>query len=238
LFLKRSKYYAHYFDAQTGFIRGKLSDGSFRKDYNPAFSLHDEADYVEGNGWQYTFMVPHDVEGLITLSGGKKAFELKLDSLFTVSSKLNKGASIDISGLIGQYAHGNEPSHSTIYMYNYVDRPDKAATKIRQVLTNMYKPTPDGLCGNDDCGQMSAWYVMSALGFYPMNPVNGEYVLGSPLVEKATIRLENGRKIRLKTAYNPLHNPLPASVRVNNKPHQDRHITYEQLMKGVNIEFR
>ncbi len=237
LFSKRAKYYAHYFDKELGFMRGKLADGTFRKEYNPSFSLHDEADYVEGNGWQYTFLVPHDVEGLINLFGSKQKFEAKLDSLFTASSELNAGASIDISGLIVLYAHGNEPSHSTIYMYQYADRPEKTAERVRQVLAEMYKPTPAGLCGNDDCGQMSAWYVMSALGIYPMNPVNGEYVFGSPIVDKAEIQLENGKKFIIIVKNNSNQNKYIQSVTLNGKAVDGKAITYNQIIDGGKLIF-
>ncbi len=237
LFSKRAKYYAAYFDKELGFMRGKLADGTFRKEYNPSFSLHDEADYVEGNGWQYTFLVPHDVEGLIDLFGSKQKFADKLDSLFTASSELNEGASIDISGLIGQYAHGNEPSHSTIYMYQYANQGYKTAEKVRQVLTEMYKPTPDGLCGNDDCGQMSAWYVMSALGIYPMNPVNGEYVFGSPIVDKAVITLENGKTFTIITKNNSEKNIYIQNASLNKKLLKNNVITFKDLMNGGKLVF-
>jgi predicted alpha-1,2-mannosidase len=232
LFEKRAKYYGNYFDKELGFMRGKLMDGTFRKEYDPSFSLHEEADYVEGNGWQYTFLVPHDVEGLINLFGSKQKFSDKLDSLFTVSSKLNAGASIDISGLIGQYAHGNEPSHSTVYMYQYADKGYKTAEKVRQVLREMYKPMPAGLCGNDDCGQMSAWYVFSALGFYPMNPVNGEYVFGSPIIDKATLNFENGKQFRVIVKNNSNKNIYIQSAKLNGKAHEDRFLTHANIMAG------
>ncbi len=237
LFAKRAKYYANYFDKELGFMRGKLADGTFRKEYNPSFSLHEEADYVEGNGWQYTFMVPHDPEGSINLFGNKENFSQKLDSLFLVSSKLNDGASIDISGLIGQYAHGNEPSHSTLYLYQYANQGYKTAEKVRQVLTEMYKPTVDGLCGNDDCGQMSAWYVFSSLGFYPMNPVNGEYVFGSPIIDKAIIKLENGKKFTIEVKNNSKENIYIQSVRLNGKPHSSFLIRHTDITQGGELIF-
>lgn len=237
LFSKRSKYYANYFDKELGFMRGKLADGTFRKEYNPSFSLHDEADYVEGNGWQYSFMVPHDVEGLINLFGSKEKFSQKLDSLFLVSPKLNDGASIDISGLIGQYAHGNEPSHSTLYLYQYANQGFKTAEKVRQVLTEMYKPTVDGLCGNDDCGQMSAWYVFSSLGFYPMNPANGEYVFGSPIVDKAVIKLDNGKKYTIIVKNNSPQNIYIQSVKLNGKSYSDFIIRHQDIMQGGELVF-
>lgn len=237
LFSKRAKNYSNYFDVKLGFIRGKLADGTFRKEYNPSFSLHEEADYVEGNGWQYTFLVPHDVEGLIQLFGSKQKFSDKLDSLFTVSSELNEGASIDISGMIGQYAHGNEPSHSIIYMYQYADRADKTAERVRQVLTEMYKPTPAGLCGNDDCGQMSAWYVMSALGIYPENPVNGEYVFGSPVIDKAIIHLNNNKHFTITAKNNSAKNIYIRSVKLNGKRYKGISLNYNKIIQGGKLEF-
>lgn len=237
LFSKRAKYYANYYDKKTGFMRGRLSNGEFRKDYNPSFSLHEEADYVEGNGWQYTWLVPQDPQGLINLFGSKKAFTQKLDSLFTVSSTLNKGASIDISGLIGQYAHGNEPSHSTLYLYQFADEGYKTAEKIRKVLTEMYKPVPDGLCGNDDCGQMSAWYIFSALGFYPVNPVNGEYVFGSPAIDKATINLPNGKKFTIIAEHNTKTNIYILSVTLNGKKYTKNHISHSDILSGGELRF-
>jgi predicted alpha-1,2-mannosidase len=236
-FLKRSKHYMHYFDPQIGFIRGKLSDGTFRKDYHPSFSLHDEADYVEGNGWQYTFMVPHDVEGLIKLFGSREAFVTKLDSLFMVSSELNEGASIDISGLIGQYAHGNEPSHSTLYLYQAVGKGDKTAELVRRVMAEMYRPVPGGLCGNDDCGQMSAWYVFSALGFYPMNPVSGQYMFGSPLADNAVIKLENGKQFRIEVRNNNAENIYIQRVSLNGKAYDLNYITHSDIMRGGKLVF-
>jgi predicted alpha-1,2-mannosidase len=218
-------------------MRGKLADGTFRKEYNPSFSLHNEADYVEGNGWQYTFLVPQDVEGLVSLFGSKQKFADKLDSLFTVSSMLNAGASIDISGLIGQYAHGNEPSHSTIYMYQYADQGYKTAERVRQVLTEMYKPTPAGLCGNDDCGQMSAWYIFSAMGFYPMNAVSSEYVFGSPIIDKAVIKLENGKKFTIDVKNNSAKNIYIKSVKINDELSQSKVLLHSQIMNGGKLKF-
>jgi predicted alpha-1,2-mannosidase len=237
LFSKRAKYYANYFDRELGFMRGKLADGTFRKEYNPSFSLHNEADYVEGNGWQYTFLVPQDVEGLVSLFGSKQKFADKLDSLFTVSSMLNAGASIDISGLIGQYAHGNEPSHSTIYMYQYADQGYKTAERVRQVLTEMYKPTSAGLCGNDDCGQMSAWYIFSAMGFYPMNAVSSEYVFGSPIIDKAVIKLENGKKFTIDVKNNSAKNIYIKSVKINDELSQSKVLLHSQIMNGGKLKF-
>ncbi|MFK7933133.1 MAG: GH92 family glycosyl hydrolase, partial [Saprospiraceae bacterium] len=180
-YTKRSQYYKNLYDAETGFMRAKLKDGTWKTPFDPQYSSHDfsTAEYTEGNAWQHSWFVPHDVENLIQLHGGNMPFIQKLDTLFTTDSEI-KGdyASDDISGLIGQYAHGNEPSHHIAYMYNYADRPDKTQDRIREILTTQYNDTPHGLCGNEDCGQMSAWYVLSAIGMYPMNPASGRYDLG------------------------------------------------------------
>lgn len=236
-FRKRSTYYRNYFDPETGFMRGKLSNGKWRENFDPAYSLHEKADYVEGNGWQYTWLVPHDVDGLIDLFGGKEAFTRKLDSLFTVSSDLNAGASIDISGMIGQYAHGNEPGHGTIYLYQYAGEGQKTAALARQIMKEMYKPIPAGLCGNDDCGQMSAWYVFSALGFYPVDPVSGEYIFGSPLIDKAVIKTGNGKEFTIKVKNNSGKNIYIQSASYNGTTIQKQSISYDDIIRGGTLEF-
>lgn len=169
-FLERSKSYRHLFDPETHFLRGRDSKGGWRTPFNPFSSVHREDDYCEGNAWQYTWLVPHDVEGLIECFGSKEAFTAKLDSLFTVSSEIAGAASPDISGLIGQYAHGNEPSHHVLYFYTMIGQPWKTADKVREVLATLYHDQPDGLSGNEDVGQMSAWYVLSSLGMYQVEP--------------------------------------------------------------------
>lgn len=237
LFLKRSKYYKHYFDPSSGFMRGKLSDGSWRKEFDPSYSLHMEDDYVEGNAWQYTWLVPHDPNGLIQLFGGKEQFVSKLDSLFVVSSELNEGASIDISGLIGQYAHGNEPSHHILYLYSYVGQNEKMARLLHQVYDNFYSTKPDGLIGNEDCGQMSAWYIMSALGFYPVNPVDGTFVFGSPLCSEATLKLINGKELKIKVKNNSKENIYIRSITLNGDKYNSSMITYNDIMNGGVLEF-
>ncbi|MCS2891623.1 GH92 family glycosyl hydrolase [Parabacteroides faecis] len=180
-FANRSLNYRNVIDPGTLLARGRLADGGWRTPFDPLASSHRRDDYCEGNGWQWTFFVPHDVEGLATLLGGKKALEARLDSLFAMSSELRgENISGDISGLIGQYAHGNEPGHHTIYMYNRVGCPDKTQKYVNRVLTTLYDNTPEGICGNEDTGQMSAWYVFSSLGFYPMDPASGQYELGAP----------------------------------------------------------
>lgn len=237
LFMKRSKYYAHYFDSDSGFMRGKLADGSWRLPFDPSRSLHMEDDYVEGNAWQYTWLVPHDPQGLIKLFGGKKQFVEKLDSLFIVSSELNEGASIDITGMIGQYAHGNEPSHHILYLYPYVGEKAKAAKLLHQVYDSFYKATPDGLIGNEDCGQMSAWYIFSAMGFYPVNPVDGTFIFGSPLLDCVTMNLNNGKKFEIIAHNNSQRNIYIKSIKLNGKPYDKFYITYEDIMNGGVLEF-
>ena len=183
-FSKRAQSYKKVFDSETKFMRGKFADGSWRKNFSPKYSSHEIHDYTEGNAWQYTWFVPHDVNGLIELMGGREKFTAKLDSLFTIDSIIEgEKASADISGLIGQYAHGNEPGHHTPYLFNFSGAAWKTQFYVRKIMNELYSAKPDGLCGNEDCGQMSAWYVFSALGFYPVNPADGKYYFGSPMFE-------------------------------------------------------
>ena len=167
-------------------MRAKLSDGNWKTPFSPFASAHRDDDYTEGNAWQYSWFVPHDVEGLIALHGGKVAFANKLDSLFTLPSIIEgDNVSPDISGLIGQYAQGNEPSHHVAYLYNYTDTPYKTQYYVDRIRRELYTDRPDGICGNEDCGQMSAWYIFSAMGFYPVNPSDGKYQLGTPMFKKS-----------------------------------------------------
>ena len=190
----------------AGFMNGRFANGEFRPNLNPFFSNHRRDDYCEGNAWQWTFFVPQDVEGLGELLGGKDKLAVKLDSLFSVSSTLaGEEASGDITGLIGQYAHGNEPSHHIAYMYNYVGQPWKTQKLSNQILTTLYDTTENGICGDEDTGQMSAWYVFSSMGFYPMNPASQKYDIGSPLFDEVKMRLGNG-----KTIYNCSKEPYKA----------------------------
>lgn len=192
-FSTRSRSYENLFDKNIGFIRGKDSNGNFRKEYSPFASAHRADDYCEGNGWQYTWLVPHDVKGLMDCFGGRQQFLERLDSLFTVPSVVEgEESSPDISGLVGQYAHGNEPSHHILYLYTMVGQPWKTADKVRYVLGSLYGDTPDGLSGNEDVGQMSAWYILSSLGFYEVEPASGRYWFGSPLFEKSEIAVSDG----------------------------------------------
>ncbi len=236
-FMKRSKVYQHYFDKNTGFVRGLSSNGKFRENFNPFESVHRENDYVEGNAWQYTWLVPHDVLGLAEQFGSKEKFIEKLDSLFIVQGSLGKEASPDISGLIGQYAHGNEPSHHVIYMYPYVGQQWKAAEKVREVLKILYHADPDGLSGNEDVGQMSAWYVLSALGFYQVEPAGGKYVFGSPLVDEAVINVGNGKTFTVKATNNSATNIYIQSVALNGQPYDQFYIDFKDIVAGGTLEF-
>ncbi|PVY43742.1 GH92 family glycosyl hydrolase [Pontibacter virosus] len=236
-FSKRGKYYENYFDKQTGFMRGRVSQNEWRTPFDPFRSEHRKDDYAEGNAWQYTWLVPQDVEGLINLLGGEEAFAHKLDSLFTVEGDMGEEASSDITGLIGQYAHGNEPSHHITYMYPYVGQPWKTADKVRFIVKNMYTDKPDGLIGNEDVGQMSAWYIFSTLGFYPQNPVNGAYVFGSPAVKQATLSLPNGKVLEVEALKNSPENKYIQKVTLNGKPYTKTYIMHKDLMQGGKLVF-
>ena len=191
---KRGLYYRRYWDHETRLMRPVMGDGSFRTPFNPRFSAHEKSDYTEGNAYQWSFYAPHDMEGFLQLMGGKQVLETNLDTLFTTSSRIDGAEqSGDITGLIGQYAHGNEPSHHIAYLYNYTDSPHKGQAILDTVLRHFYQPTPEGIIGNEDCGQMSAWYILSSLGFYQVCPGKAEYAIGRPLVDKATLQLPGGK---------------------------------------------
>ena len=217
-------------------MRGKMLDGSLRTPFSPYSSSHRDDDYCEGNAWQYTWLVPHDVEGLIELMGGRDAFVEKLDSLFILNESMGEKASGDISGLIGQYAHGNEPGHHTIYLYALAGQPWKCAEKARYILDNMYNDCPNGLQGNEDCGQMSAWYIFSALGFYPVAPTGGDYILGSPLFKKADIALPGGKTFEIVAVNNSSENKYIQSVKLNGKPYAKVYISHQDIMQGGILE--
>ncbi|MFV0419106.1 MAG: GH92 family glycosyl hydrolase [Dysgonomonas sp.] len=236
-FLNRSKAYKHYFDKSTGFVRGLSSDGKFREPFNPFESVHRDNDYTEGNAWQYTWLVPHDIKGLVDLFGSKEAFVTKLDSLFVVEGSLGEHASPDISGLIGQYAHGNEPSHHVIYMYPYVGQPWKTADKAREVMSVLYNDQPAGLSGNEDVGQMSAWYVLSALGFYQVEPAGGKYIFGSPIVNDAVVKVKDGKTLRITAQNNSADNKYIQSVTLNGKSYDKYYIDFKDIAKGGTLEF-
>lgn len=237
-FNERSKSYRHYFDKQTRFMRGKDSKGNFRPaaEFDPLSTKHRNDDYCEGNAWQYTWLVPHDVHGLVGLFGSEKAFIQKLDSLFIVEGDLGVEASPDVSGLIGQYAHGNEPSHHIIYMYNYVGQPWKAAQLIRRVLREQYRNDLDGLSGNEDVGQMSAWYVLSSIGLYQEEPAGGKYIIGSPQFNEARLNVGDGKTFIVKAINNSDKNIYVQSARLNGKRYDKSYIDYRDIIAGGTLE--
>ena len=233
---RRAAYYRNLYDVQTGFFRARDSQGRWIEPFDP-FQVGHEGNrpnpYTEGNAWQYRFHVLHDVPGMISLMGGKEAFVAKLDALFE-----EKGAAVgtdvvrDVSGLVGQYAQGNEQSHHVAYLYTCAGRPDKAAARIGEIFATQYHPTTDGLCGNDDCGQMSAWYVFAALGFYPVDPAGGVYVIGAPQVRRATIHLPGGRKLTMRADGFGAAGAYVRSATFNGRPLDDFSIRHADLMEG------
>lgn len=235
-FFNRSRSYKKYYDPETRFLRAVGTDGKFRLPFNPFFAEHRTNDYTEGNAWQYTFLVPHDVKGLIKLFGSDKAFMSKLDSLFFVDGWAGDNASPDMSGMTGQYAHGNEPSHHVIYMYNYAGRPDKAAPLLRKMLNEMYLDQPDGLSGNEDVGQMSAWYILSSVGLYQVDPVGGRFVIGSPLFDKATVNVGAGKTFTVVAKNNSDRNIYVQSARLNGKALKNSYIDFNDIRHGGTLE--
>ena len=235
-FFNRSRSYKKYYDPETRFMRAVGTDGKFRLPFNPFFAEHRTNDYTEGNAWQYTFLVPHDVKGLIQLFGSDKAFMSKLDSLFFVEGWAGDNASPDMSGMTGQYAHGNEPCHHVIYMYNYAGRPDKAAPLLRKMLNEMYLDQPDGLSGNEDVGQMSAWYILSSVGLYQVDPVGGRFVIGSPLFDKATVNVGAGKTFTIVAKNNSDRNIYVQSARLNGKALKNSYIEFNDIRHGGTLE--
>ena len=235
-FYDRSQSYRRYFDRKTGFMRGVTSKGQFREPFNPFHAVHQHDDYTEGNAWQYTWLVSHDVHGLIGLFGGEKPFLQKLDSLFVAEGDLGEGASPDISGLIGQYAHGNEPSHHIIYMYNYAGQPWKAAPLLRKVFSEMYRDGLDGLSGNEDVGQMSAWYVLSSMGLYQVEPAGGRYIIGSPLFDSVEMNVGNGRTFKVTARNNSAENIYVQSAKLNGKKYTKSYVDFKDIVCGGELE--
>lgn len=233
-FSQRAKNYQHHFDSQSNFMRAKNKSGQFKAGFDP-LAYHPE-DYCEANAWQYNFFVPHDIYGLIDLMGGNNAFENKLDEMFTtkqVAAKLPEW----ISGYIGQYVHGNEPAHHVPYLYQYVNQPYKAQKRVRQIMRELYTIKPDGLAGNEDAGQMSAWYMFSALGFYPVNPVSGEYVFGSPAVEKATIKLADNKEFTIIALNQSTDNIYVKAITLNGKAYNKFTISHQDIVAGGELVF-
>lgn len=233
-FLNRSENWKNVYDKQTSFMRPKLRNGQFvnnfiPKEYTPYF--------CESNAWQYFWSVPQNIEGLIKEVGGEGVFDQKLDSMFSLKPLPEDKLPIFSTGMIGQYAHGNEPSHHVAYLYNYVNKPWKTQKIVRQILETQYKNTPKGLCGNEDCGQMSSWYVLSSLGFYPVNPAQSVYSFGSPMFEKATINLENNKKFVVETKNNSKDNIYIQSVELNHRKINRNYITHKEIMQGGTLVF-
>lgn len=234
---RMSNAYKLYFDPSTRFMRGIDSKGKWDVPFNPKASTHRNDNYCEGNAWQWTWFVPHDIDGLVQLMGGKDTFIEKLDSLFTINSKLEGNlASADISGFIGQYAHGNEPSHHIIHMYNYIGSPWKTQELVDQVLNELYQDTPDGLSGNEDCGQMSAWYILNAMGFYQVCPGDPVYSIGRPLFDKAVIKLPDNKTFTIVSKNNSKENRYIQSVALNGKPLDTPFFNHQDIISGGRLE--
>jgi len=232
------KAYRHYFDPSTRFMRGKMSDGRWREPFNPRSSNHRNDDYCEGTAWQWTWFVPHDVDGLVQLMGGNDAFAGKLDSLFNAPSELEGDlVSADITGLIGQYAHGNEPSHHVTHLYNYVGQPWKTQELVGRIFREQYRNDPDGLSGNEDCGQMSAWLVLNAMGIYQVAPGNPVYSVGRPLFGKMTVNLPEGKKLDIEAKGLSDSNIYVKSVTFNGKRLVSPFISHEDFAGGGNLTF-
>ena len=247
-FDKRAHSYTNLYDTRVGFLRSKNSQGEFNPidDFNPAYQTKD---YTEGNPWQYLWLVPHDVEGLMKMLGGREKALQRLDDLFAADSQLNDDANPDITGLIGQYAHGNEPSHHTAYLYALMGQPRKTANIVHQIQRELYTDQPAGLCGNEDVGQMSAWYILSALGFYQVEPCGGRYVLGTPLVKEATLHVGNGKTFTIRThdlsdkafyIKRALLNGQPLQRQPLDKPRRGEEgaliLTHEDIVRGGTLD--
>lgn len=233
---EKASYYKRYLDPETKLMRGVMADGSFRTPFNPRYSSHMKSDYTEGNAFQWSFFVPHDMDNFIAEIGGKKELETRLDTLFTTSSQIDGAeASGDITGLIGQYAHGNEPSHHMAYLYNWTDAPWKGAERLDFIMRNFYTNQPDGIIGNEDCGQMSAWYVLSALGFYQVCPGIPVYAIGRPMVDKATIPVAGGN-FQIIVKNNSPENKYVKEAKLNRKVLDTLFFPHADLVKGGTLE--
>ena len=232
-YIQRAQYFKNLFDPKSGFMRAKINN-KWQSPFDPKeVNFH----FTEANSWQYSFYVPQDINGLLELHGGTEPFESKLDNLFKEKEQTTGRTQVDITGLIGQYAHGNEPSHHMAYLYNFIGKPWKSQAMTRKIMDELYSEKPDGLCGNEDCGQMSSWYVLSALGFYPVTPGSNEYIIGTPLFPEATLHLENGKNFTIRANNVSEENYYIQNVRLNGKPHPKSFITHESIMKGGKLSF-
>ena len=233
-YTERAQNYKNVFDPETQFMRGR-----FRNTWFAPFDPYEvNFNYTEANSWQYSFYVPQDISGFIELLGGKAKLEANLDKLFVAEDETSGRHQVDITGLIGQYAHGNEPSHHMAYLYNFVNKPHKTQEKVHQILTELYTNTPDGISGNEDCGQMSAWYIFSSLGFYPVTPGSNQYIIGTPLFDKATFNLENGKQFTVSAENLSDTNIYIAAAILNGKPLNQSFISHEDIMKGGTLHFK
>lgn len=237
-FLERSEYYNNVFNKENNYMSPRLSDGTFRKNFNP-LDTHGQG-FIEGNAWNYGLYVPHQLDKMITMMGGKQSFSKRLDSLFTMEiddKYIAKHEDITRDGIIGNYVHGNEPGHHIPYLYNWTGDNYKTQARVRMIMDTMYGPGVEGLCGNDDAGQMSAWYIFSALGFYPVTPGSNQYALGSPLVKKATLNLENGKTLVISTKNQSKENVYVESLTINGKTIDRNYILHDELMNGGEFIF-
>lgn len=236
-YMNSSQNYQHVFDQDFKLMRGRKSNGEWLEGFQPRFAQYGNAHFVEGNSWHYSFFVPHDVDGLIDQMGGEQDFEMMLDSLFTQSSELLGEDTEDVTGMIGQYAHGNEPSHHTALLYNYIRKNHKTQYWVNQILKTQYDTTPAGLCGNEDCGQISAWYVWNSLGFYPVNPVSGEYQIGSPQFEEASIKISDSVEFKVIAHGVSEKNIYIKKIKLNNKDWNSTFIRHSDIIEGGILEF-
>lgn len=232
-YIKRAQYYKNVYDPATKFMRGRIRNTWF----TPFDPYEVNFNYTEANSWQYSFYVPQDVSGFIDILGGKSVLENQLDKLFTAKTEITGTQQVDITGLIGQYAHGNEPSHHMAYLYNFVNKPHKTQEYIHQILTELYTNTPDGISGNEDCGQMSSWYIFSALGFYPVTPGDDKYIIGTPLYDKATINLENGKAFTIVANNLSNENKYIKAVTLNGQPLSKSFLKHKDIMAGGSLIF-
>lgn len=236
-FMKRSAFYRNLFNPETGFFQSKNDKGEWIEPFDPyKYGANGGYPFTEGNAWQYFWYVPQNIPDLITLTGGNKAFTTKLDTFFTVnhqSGELNDNA----SGFVGQYAHGNEPSHHVAYLYTCAGEPWKTQKYVAHIMNNLYNDTSSGYAGNDDCGEMSAWYIFGALGFYPVNPASGEYIIGTPMLEKATIHLPDGKTFAIKAPRKKGNEIYIRSIKLNGKKYTKNYITHQDILNGGTLEF-
>ena len=237
-FHKRSEYYRNLFHPKTKFFQSKNDKGEWVEPFDPyQYGGNGGHPFTEGNAWQYFWYVPHNIQALMELTGGTKAFEQKLDTFFTSTYK-SEQMNHNASGFVGQYAHGNEPSHHVAYLYNFAGQPWKTQKYVSHILNTLYNNTSSGYAGNDDCGQMSAWYVFSAMGFYPVNPADGRYIIGSPLLDECTLKLAGNKEFRIRTIRKSPEDIYIQSVTLNGKKHKDFFITHQDIMNGGTMVFK